>query len=202
MEFPKPLNLSHQQPDEASLSELARKDRQMMDLLKAETKILYENILQNKYSPEGKVELPVIRDDVVLLVTHVARIYQPSVEQPLLEASLMRVFRAVSRASLQMLVVLDELPINVKNASLSTLYNYVRSAVNTWRMYKSAEPYWPYVNTAYYLGRFALGANPLALGRLVVFGQFKQPRDESGRSASDQPPGTGTAQQSGSGHWI
>ena len=31
-------------------------------------------------------------------------------------------------------------------------------------MYKSAEPYWPYVNTAYYLGRFALGANPLALG--------------------------------------
>ena len=31
-------------------------------------------------------------------------------------------------------------------------------------MYKSTEPYWPYVNTAYYLGRFALGANPLALG--------------------------------------
>src|SRR5437763_6541092 len=63
-----------------------------------------------------------------------------------------------------MLVVLDELPVDVKHASLSTLYGYIRSAVNTWRMYKSAEPYWPYMNTAYYLGRFALGANPLALG--------------------------------------
>ena len=164
MEFPQPLNMAQAPPEDATLSELARKDRQMQELLKAETRILYDNILQNKYAPEGKVLLPAIRDDVVTLVTRVAQIYQPSVEQPLLEASLTRVFRAVSRASLQMLVVLDELPVDVKHASLSTLYGYVRRAVNTWRMYKSAEPYWPYVNTAFYLGRFALGANPLALG--------------------------------------
>ncbi len=164
MEFPQPLNLSHPPPDDESLLELARKDRQMLDLLKAETKILYDNILQNKYAPEGTLSLTIIRDDVLILVTRVARIYQPEVGQPLLEASLARVFRAVSRASLQMLVVLDELPVDVKHASLNTLYGYIRSAVSTWRMYKSAEPYWPYVNTAFYLGRFALGANPLALG--------------------------------------
>jgi hypothetical protein len=164
MEFPQPIDISHPPPQDGKLSELARKDRQMLDLLKAETKVLYDNILQNKYAPEGQVLLPVIRDDVVTLVTRVAHIYQPDVEQPLLEASLTRVFRAVSRASLQMLVVLDELPVDVKQASLNQLYYYVRSAVNTWRMYKSTEPYWPYVNTAYYIGRFALGANPLALG--------------------------------------
>jgi hypothetical protein len=164
MEFPQPLNLSHPAADDAELIELARKDRQMLDLLKAETKVLYDNIVQNKYAPEGKLSLMIVRDDVVNLVTRVARIYQPAVEQPLLEASLSRVFRAVSRASLQMLVLLDELPVDVKQASLSTLYGYIRSAVHTWRMYKSAEPYWPYVNTAMYLGRFALGANPLALG--------------------------------------
>jgi hypothetical protein len=164
MEFPQPLNLAHPPPDDEALMELARKDRQMLDLLKAETKILYDNILQNKYAPEGKLSLTIIRDDVVNLVTRVARVYQPDVGQPLLEASLSRVFRAVSRASLQMLVVLDELPVDVKHASLSTIYGYIRSAVSTWRMYKSAEPYWPYVNTALYLGRFALGANPLTLG--------------------------------------
>jgi hypothetical protein len=136
----------------------------MQELLKAETKILYDNILQNKYAPEGTVLLPIIRDDVLTLVTKVARIYQPSVEQPFVDASLTRVFRAISRASLQMLAVLDELPVDVKHASLSSLYGYVRTAVMTWRMYKSAEPYWPYVNTAYYIGRFALGANPLTLG--------------------------------------
>jgi len=108
--------------------------------------------------------LPVIRDDVVAFVLRVARHYQPAVEQPLLEASLPRVLRGVSRASLQMLVVLEELPVNIQGASLSTLYGYIRNAVSAWRMYKSAEPYWPYVNTAYYLGRFALGANPITLG--------------------------------------
>jgi hypothetical protein len=164
MEFPQPLELGHTPLDDARLAELAKKDREMMDLLKAETKILYDNILQNKYLIEGRVSLPAIRDDVVVLVTKVARIYQPTVEQPLLEASLTRVLRALSRASLQMLVVLDELPVDVKHASFSSIYSYVQSAVNTWRMYKSTEPYWPYVNTAWYVGRFALGANPLALG--------------------------------------
>jgi len=164
MEFPQPLDLGHTALDDARRAELAKKDREMMDLLKAETKILYDNILQNKYLEDGRVSLPAIRDDVVVLVTKVARIYQPTIEQPLLEASLTRVLRALSRASLQMLVVLDELPLDIKHASFSSLYGYVRSAVNTWKMYKSAEPYWPYVNTAWYVGRFALGANPLALG--------------------------------------
>lgn len=163
MEFPQPVELGHP-PSDALLSDLARKDRQMLELLKAETKTLYDNILQNKYARDGRVMLPVIRDDILALVTRVARIYQPNVEQPFLDASLAIVLRAISRASLQMLVVLDELPINIKHASLNTLYGYVRGAVNTWKMYKTAEPYWPYFNTAYYLGRFALGANPLALG--------------------------------------
>ncbi len=164
MEFPQPLELGKTPVDDARLVELAKKDREMLELLKAETKLLYDRILQNKYAPNGQVLLPAIRDDVVSLVNRVARIYQPMVEQPLLEASLTRVFRAISRASLQMLVVLDELPVDVKHASLSQLYGYVRSAVSAWQMYKSTEPYWPYVNTAWYAGRMALGANPLALG--------------------------------------
>ena len=164
MEFPQPQDLGHTPLDDARLSDLAAKDRQLDELLKAETRILYDNILSNKYAPEGYVVLPVIRDDIVELVLRVARIYQPNVVHPFIDASLTRVFRGISRASLQMLVVLDELPVDVKHASLSKIYGYVRTAVNTWRMYKSTEPYWPYVNTAYYLGRFALGANPLALG--------------------------------------
>jgi hypothetical protein len=165
MEFPQPLELAQTPaPSVSELSDLARKDRQMLELLQAETKLLYDNILQNKYACGNEVLLPVIRDDMLALITKVARIYQPSVEHPFVDASLARIFRATSRASLQMLVVLDELPLNVKDASLITLYNYVRSAVNAWRTYKSTEPYWPYVNAAYYVSRFALGANPITLG--------------------------------------
>jgi hypothetical protein len=172
MEFPKPVNLSQPAADDAELAELARKDREMLDLLKEETKVLYDKIWENQYAPEGTVQVPLIRDDIMRLVTRVARIYQPEVEQPLLETSLTRVLRALSRASLHMQVLLDELPVNIKHASLNTVYTYVRGAVNTWRMYKSAEPYWPYFNTAYYLGRFALGANPLALGTWWFLGNL------------------------------
>lgn len=173
MEFPQPTELARPPAaNDAELAALAQKDRELGELLKAETKALYDRILQNKYAPEGQVSLPVIRDDVLALVLRVARIYQPTIEQPLLEASLPRVLRGASRASLHLLVVLDELPVNIKGASLNTLYGYVRNAVSAWRMYKSAEPYWPYVNTAYYLGRFALGANPLTLGAFWFVGSL------------------------------
>jgi hypothetical protein len=171
MEFPQPLELAAAEAPPSDLSDLAKKDRQMLELLQAETKLLYDNILQNKYASGDRVLLPVIRDDLVVLITKVARIYQPQLKQEsvLLDASLARIFRATSRASLQMLVVLDELPLNVKDASLVTLYGYIRNAVSAWRTYKSTEPYWPYVNAAYYVSRFALGANPISLGAWWFF---------------------------------
>jgi hypothetical protein len=166
MEFPQPIELSKEAPRDADLAELARKDAELLELLQAETKILYDNILQNKYAPDDQVLLPIIRDDIVTLMTRVAQIYRPGIDRQsvLLQASLARIFRAASRASLQMLVVLDELPLNLKDASLSTLYAYIRNAVNAWRTYKSTEAYWPYVNAAYYVSRIALGANPITLG--------------------------------------
>jgi len=156
------------------LAALARKDRQLNELLKAETKLLYENILENKYAVEGKLQATIIRDDVYALVHKVVRVYQPDNENPLLEASMARLVRGAGRAALQVLVVLDELPLNVKDASLRTLYGYVRNAVKAWQMYKTSEPYWPYVNAAWYLGRFAMGANPLTLGAWWFVGSLSQ----------------------------
>lgn len=174
MEFPQPIDLNKSDAGEGAplfpdmsdeqLSELTRKDRAMMALLKDETKILYDNITSNKYAVEGKFSPSLLRDDAYELVGKVARIYQPSVQQPLLETNMPLVVRAASRACLHFLVLLDDLPLNVKDYSFSSMYSYVRSAVNAYRMYKSTEPYWPYVNTAYYLGRFAMGANPLTMG--------------------------------------
>ena len=184
MEFPQPIDLNKTDilaspgtathpaglaplfPDmsDEQISELTRKDRQMMNLLKEETKVLYDNITSNKYVVEGNFSPAVLRDDAYDLIGKVARIYQPDVEHPLLDSSVSLVIRAGSRACLHFLVLIDDLPLNVKDYSFNSLYGYVRSAVNAYRMYKSTEPYWPYVNAAYYLGRFALGANPLTMG--------------------------------------
>ena len=184
MEFPQPIDLNKTDvlpspptatqpaglaplfPDMSSeqISELTCKDRLMMDLLKDETRILYDNITSNKYVVDGKFSPSVLRDDAYELIGKVARIYQPGVTQPLLETNMPLVIRAGSRACLHFLVLIDDLPLNVKDYSFNSLYGYVRSAVNAYRMYKSTEPYWPYVNAAWYLGRFAMGANPLTMG--------------------------------------
>jgi hypothetical protein len=178
MEFPEPVNLAQSPAMPAAgdkeLAELVQKDRKLNELLKNETKLLYENILANKYSVEGVVQVRSIRDDVYALVHKAAAIYRPDIEQPLLDASMARIVRGASRACLQVLVVLDELPLGVKDASLSTLYGYVRNAVKAWQLYKTSEPYWPYVNAAWYLGRFAMGANPLALGAWWFVGSLSQ----------------------------
>lgn len=176
MEFPQPVDLSlpHDPQEDRSLAELLEKDRQLDALLKAETQILYDNLLANRYAQEGKVQLTIIRDDVHVLITRVARLYQPDVKQPLLETNLSLVIRAAGRISLHLLVLLEDLPLGVKDYSLASLYGYLRQAVSAYRMYKSAEPYWPYVNTAYYLGRFALGANPLTLGAWWFIGALGQ----------------------------
>jgi hypothetical protein len=166
MEFPQPIDLSTQQPEEATdadLLELARKDRLLEELLKAETRRVFDDILRNKYMIEGQFQPMLVRDDVISLVRRVAQIYQPGVEQPLLETSMAQVLRAASRACLQFLVVMDQLPWNVKEQSFSSIYGYVRQGVKAYGMYKSVEPYWGYVNSAYILGRFALGANPLTM---------------------------------------
>ena len=176
MEFPQPLDLSlpHDPRQDIDLANLIEKDRQLDELLKQETQVAYDRILSNRYAPDGQVQFTIIRDDVYALIIRVAQLYQPSVKQPMLETNLSLIIRAVSRASLHTLVLLEDLPLNVKGYSLASLYGYMRNAVSAYRMYKSAEPYWPYVNTAFYLGRFALGANPLTLGAWWFVGALGQ----------------------------
>ncbi len=172
MEFPEPLTLAAGPAPAGNLSELVRKDRQLMELLKAETQILYDNITTNKYVVDGKLLPILIRDDAQQLVLKVARLYQPAAENPLLEVSLDQIMRAASRGSLNLLIVLDELPLAVKDYNLSNLYQYVRRAVEAYRLYRKTEPYWPYVNSVWYLSRFAMGANPLTLGAWWFLGSL------------------------------
>lgn len=172
MEFPQPLDLSAPLASDPEMVDLARKDRLLNELLAAETKRVFDDILANKYVLEGEFQAKLVRDDALALVRRVAQIYQPSVEDPLLETSLAQVIRAASRACLQFLVLLDQLPLNVKEYSFSSLYGYVRQGVKAYGMYKSAEPFWPYVNTAYYIGRFAMGANLVTLAAWWFLGAW------------------------------
>ena len=164
MELPSPVDLSDHSVSDDELPELVEKDHRMTELLESETKQLFEKIRNNEYSPDGKFEPTLLRDDAYELIGRVARIYQPEIEQPMLDTSIAQVMHAASRVCLHFLVVLERLPLDVKDYNISSLYGYVRRAVKAYDVYKSASPYFPYVSAAFYLGRMALGANPVTLG--------------------------------------
>jgi hypothetical protein len=158
-------------PTDSSRS-LAEKDRKVIKLLEEESKLLFERIQKNEYSKEGMFDTLKARNDAISLVDRVARIYRPESENPLMETSVFQITRACSRASLQMLVLLEQMPLGVQERNFQELHQYLRQGLRAWRVYKQAEPYMPYVNSAMYLGRFAMGANPVTLGAWWAAGKL------------------------------
>lgn len=164
MEFPRPVDLTDEREPEFKPEELAKRDKELMKFLQAESLTLFESIRANKYMVGGQLDSLLIRNDLQRFVTSVAKIYRPEIEHPLLEANMESILRGLSRACLQFLAIADQLPLNVKGRSFSNLYSYVQQGTSAYGAYKRAEKYFPYMNTAYYLGRFAMGANPITIG--------------------------------------
>ncbi len=148
---------------DAELQELARKDRLVMTLLDEEAKRLFENIRENKFTVEGKFQPLVLRDQAFDLMIRVARVYQPDAKNPLLETSLEQVLRSGGRICLHLLVVMEQLPLKTQQYNMATLYSYVQRAIAAYVLYQGAQPFLPYISSAFYLGRFAMGANPVSL---------------------------------------
>jgi hypothetical protein len=168
MEFPQPAAVADDAASREELAAMAAKDRELLALLDAETELLFNKILQNRYVQDGQVQPLLMRQDAVELIVKVARLYQPGAEQPLLETSIERILRSASRISLQMLVLLDRLPLNVKDYNLQSLYRYIRQAVKAYGVYKSTEPYWPHLSTAYLPRAVRHGSQSSYSGYLVV----------------------------------
>jgi hypothetical protein len=188
MEYPQPqqeLGQAANQPE----TRLAEKDQQVLDLLETEAKQLYERIKSGYYKQtstknaqeegqktqsgdDGKLNLNRVRDDAHALVLAVARVYQPDVEDPLLETNVSDVLRAASRTCLHLLIVLERLPLGLHDKSLGSIYSYIQKAVKAYDVYQAASPYLGYATRAFNVGRFAIGANPLAVGLTWALSEF------------------------------
>lgn len=164
MEFPAPSTIQQPQRSDDEWIEVSERDRRLFQLLEDESQRVFDKILANEYSEDGRVQIDLIRDEALAFVTSVAQIYRPDLSEPLMETSSEKVLRAASRICLQLLVLTEQLPLDVKSYNLRRLHTYIQKAVKAYGMYRSVEPYWPLLNRAYYLGRFAMGASPVSLG--------------------------------------
>ena len=156
-----------------SPAELSAKDQQVHDLLEAESSALYGKLKDGFYKGEnGKFDPAKARDDVLELVTRVAKIYRPGSVNPLLETSVEQLLRAGSRTCLHLLIVLERLPLNMKDANFATVHGHLTTAVKAYDVYRSAEPWLGYANKALYGARMVAGANPVTLGLTWVLSEL------------------------------
>lgn len=161
LEFPVINDFQQLEDHSAKLGEA---DRKVQELLEAEAASVYEKIRSNAYRIDGKVDAASIRSDVLNLVERVARIYQPHSKQPLLETSFNQLARAFSRICLHCLVLLEQLPLDVRNYTLNELFTYFQRAAKAYGTYQQVAPWMQRLGRTAYAGRFAAGANPVTLG--------------------------------------
>lgn len=161
MEFPQPIELRDAESDHADLQQ---KDRQVLAIMEEESKRLYERIRNNEFRTNGKFDSLILRDEILELCRKVAKVYRPEIEDPLLETSAEQLLRALSRASLHLLIVFDQLPLDVKKYNINRVYDYIRKAIQAYGAYKAASPYLTGLSRTIHVGRMATAANPVTWG--------------------------------------
>ena len=164
LEYPQAADRNESPVADLSPHAFNHKDRRVMEIIEAEAKHVYQKLREGHYKPADQVDGKVIRDELHDFITRVAKVYQPDSKNPLMETSVDQLLRAGSRACLHLLVVLERLPLKAKDHTISELYGYVQKALKAYDAYSAAQPYFGYVQTASYVGRWLAGVSPLTLG--------------------------------------
>lgn len=159
-----PVEDVHAEKSSGELQKLTEHDRSVRKLLEAEAERVYEKIRRNGYTVNGKVDLDTIRVEALNLIQQVARIYNPSSQNPLLETSFDQLARAASRICLHVLVLLEQLPVSVQHYNANKLYGYMQKAISSYGVYQKASPWLTYLSRGLYVGRLAAATNPAAIG--------------------------------------
>ncbi len=168
LEFPVEKESEESEPEEIELF----KDQKVLEFLEKRTEVLFEKIKTNYYYESGVLQDRIILYDLKDLIESVAKIYKPDSENPLLETSIEKLLRSINRISLQLLILLEQLPLDLKGYNLKKTYENIRAGVKAYEFYKSAKPYIPLIRPFYYLGHFVLGTNPVTIGAGWAVGEI------------------------------
>ncbi|MCB1230120.1 MAG: hypothetical protein KDN19_07635 [Verrucomicrobiae bacterium] len=159
MEFP-----DFEELREADWTAIARseQDERVARLLASESDAMLARFSDGTYFDSGKFQAKLLLLDIYTFVEAVSKIYQPGSERPLLETNLESLLKAINRASLQVILLLEELPlIEVKELNLRKVSEGVRKANKVYRKYEELQPFLEPVRYLWQGSKFLLTSNPL-----------------------------------------
>lgn len=155
-----------------AVERLVQADSELLALIERRSRHAFDDILTNRYAGPDGVDMPLVMRDLGEFIESVARLYQPDARDPLLETQIELIAKATSSAALHLLVVVEDLPINLKTYNAASLYRLLRRAADYFGTYRNVKPYLDVGLNALQVARFALGANPVALGATWVAGKL------------------------------
>jgi hypothetical protein len=137
-------------------------DKRVREMLDAESDRMLAKFVEGDYWEEQVFQHKELVGDVLAFMGNVAKIYQPDAERPLLETNLEALLKAMNRASLQVLLLLEELPmLDVKDFNLRKMYEGVRKAGKVYNKFAELGPYLQPVRYLWQGTKFLFASNPL-----------------------------------------
>lgn len=133
-------------------------DDEIAQLLQEKAELIFEKIIKKRYTEKKEFKNKLLVEDIVDLIESVARIHHPDSQNPILETSIENLLHSMHRLSLQLLVLVDGFPINIKQYNLKTTYLYIQKSATTIGYYKKAEPFLTFATP---ILRIGMAANPV-----------------------------------------
>jgi hypothetical protein len=144
--------------DEAHIS----MDDRVASLLDDEADLMLQRFSSGAYWSDGKFDGRTILLDLVSFVESIARIYQPGSDRPLLELNLEDILRSLNRASVQIILLLEELPVvEIQQMNLRKASDHIRNASKVYRKYEELQPYMKPMRYLWQGSKMLLTSNPL-----------------------------------------
>lgn len=142
--------------------ERSAQDAEVAELLAREADRVLERISEGHYWEDGQMQTRTLLIEFGEFVETIARIYNPESEKPILETNLEELLKAVNRVSLQVILLLEEIPLlDVTNWSLRQIGDKVRTASRVVKKYEDLQPILNPVRYLWHGSKFLLAANPL-----------------------------------------
>jgi len=137
-------------------------DGRVAALLDNEADLMLQRFSSGVYWTSGKFEAKQLLFDLASFTEAIARIYRPESDMPLLELNLESLFKAINRASLQIILLIEELPIlEVKEMNLRKVSENIRKASKVYRKYEELQPYLKPVRYLWHGSKMLIASNPL-----------------------------------------
>ncbi|MCH2064649.1 MAG: hypothetical protein MK194_13070 [Roseibacillus sp.] len=159
LEFP---DFDELQKVEWATAERSSQDAEVSSLLEREADRVLARISEGDYWEGGHLQTRTLLNDFGEFVETIASIYNPESKKPILETNTEELLKAVNRVSLQVILLLEEVPLlDVKDWNLRQVGDKVRTASKVVKKYEDLQPILNPVRYLWQGSKFLLASNPI-----------------------------------------